>query len=87
MEHKGQKGLHENLLLIFTRNPELGKVKTRLAKTVGNETALSIYTFLLHKTKDIAAKVTSDKAIYYSVRIRENDLWDPAIFQKNLQIC
>ena len=86
MEHKGQKGLHENLLLIFTRNPELGKVKTRLAKTVGNETALSIYTFLLHKTKDIAAKVTSDKAIYYSVRIRENDLWDPAIFQKNLQI-
>ena len=38
--------MHENLLLIFTRNPELGKVKTRLAKTVGAQTALSIYTFI-----------------------------------------
>ena len=37
----------KKLLLVFTRNPELGKVKTRLAKKVGAETALKIYTFLL----------------------------------------
>ena len=30
-------------LIIFTRNPELGKVKTRLAKSVGDESALEIY--------------------------------------------
>ena len=75
-----------NLLLIFTRNPELGKAKTRLAKTVGEETALEIYKFLLERTKNIATEVKSaDKAVYYSVKIRENDIWDPNTFQKHQQ--
>ena len=52
--------MSKNLLLIFTRNPELGKAKTRLAKTVGNETALEIYKFLLNRTKDISSKVSAD---------------------------
>lgn len=72
----------KKLLLIFTRNPELGKAKTRLAKTVGDETALEIYKFLLQKTKDISLKVNADKAVYYSVKIRENDIWDASIYQK-----
>ncbi|MGY0407029.1 MAG: TIGR04282 family arsenosugar biosynthesis glycosyltransferase [Polaribacter sp.] len=76
----------KNLLLIFTRNPELGKVKTRLAKTVGDETALEIYNFLLKKTRDISSKVASDKAVYYSVKIRENDIWSENIYQKHQQI-
>jgi rSAM/selenodomain-associated transferase 1 len=76
----------KNLLLVFTRNPELGKVKTRLAQTVGNQTALDIYKFLLNKTKDIASKVSADKAIYYSVKIKENDIWDAGIFKKHSQI-
>ena len=76
----------KNLLLVFTRNPELGKVKTRLAKTVGNATALKIYTFLLKRTRDIAVKVAADKAVYYSVKIRENDIWDASIFQKHQQV-
>ncbi|WP_298782489.1 TIGR04282 family arsenosugar biosynthesis glycosyltransferase [uncultured Polaribacter sp.] len=78
--------MSKNLLLIFTRNPELGKAKTRLAKTVGDETALEIYKFLLKKTRDISAKVASDKAVYYSVKVRENDIWDPKIYQKHQQI-
>ena len=77
--------MSKKLLLVFTRNPELGKVKTRLAKKVGAETALKIYTFLLERTRDIAAKVASDKAVYYSVKIRENDIWDATIFQKHQQ--
>ena len=76
----------KNLLLVFTRNPELGKVKTRLAKTVGNATALKIYTFLLKRTRDIAVKVAADKAVYYSVKVRENDIWDASIFQKHQQV-
>ena len=75
-----------NLLLIFTRNPELGKAKTRLAKTVGDETALEIYKFLLQKTRDISSKVNVDKAVYYSVKIRKNDIWDESIFQKHQQV-
>ena len=76
----------KNLLLVFTRNPELGKVKTRLAKTVGNATALKIYIFLLERTRDIVVKVSADKAVYYSVKVRENDIWDASIFQKHQQV-
>ncbi|KGL58578.1 TIGR04282 family arsenosugar biosynthesis glycosyltransferase [Polaribacter sp. Hel1_85] len=78
--------MKKNLLLIFTRNPELRKVKTRLAKTVGEETALEIYTFLLQKTCNIASRVNADKAVYYSVKIRENDIWDANVFQKHQQV-
>ena len=77
---------NKNLLLIFTRNPELGKAKTRLAKTVGDATALEIYKFLLNKTQEVASKVTADKAVYYSVKIRENDIWDATIYQKHQQV-
>ena len=77
---------NKNLLLIFTRNPELGKVKTRLAKTVGDETALEIYKFLLQKTKEVSLKINADKAVYYSVKIRENDIWNENVFQKYQQI-
>ena len=78
--------MSKNLLIVFTRNPELGKVKTRLAKTVGNAIALKIYTFLLERTRDIAVQVSADKAIYYSVKVRENDIWDANIFQKHQQV-
>lgn len=77
--------MNKNLLLIFTRNPELGKCKTRLAKTIGQENALSIYKMLLEHTAKITATAICDKAVYYSVKIRENDLWDNTIFQKHQQ--
>lgn len=77
--------MSKNLLLIFTRNPELGKAKTRLAKTVGDETALEIYKFLLNKTQAVSLKVNADKAVFYSVKVRENDIWDATIYQKHQQ--
>ncbi|PKH50154.1 glycosyltransferase [Tenacibaculum sp. Bg11-29] len=77
--------MSKNLLLVFTRNPELGKAKTRLAKTVGDETALTIYKFLLDKTKEITANLSCDKAVYYSVKIRDNDIWNKEIYQKHQQ--
>ena len=36
-----------NQLVIFLKAPRLGAVKTRLAKTMGNESALGVYRFLL----------------------------------------
>jgi len=57
--------MSKNLVLIFTRNPELGKVKTRLAKTIGDKKALEIYTILLKKTKETTKNLTCDKAVYY----------------------
>ena len=75
----------ENLLLIFTRNPELDKCKTRLAKTVGDESALKIYKFLLDHTVSITKQLDVNKAVYYSVKVRENDIWDETIYTKYQQ--
>ena len=44
----------KSALIIFTRNPELGKCKTRLARTVGDEDALAIYKVLLQHTVEIS---------------------------------
>ncbi|WP_299833425.1 TIGR04282 family arsenosugar biosynthesis glycosyltransferase [uncultured Tenacibaculum sp.] len=70
--------MSKNLLMIFTRNPELGKVKTRLAKSLGDQKALDIYKFLLDKTKEVTQHLSCDKAVFYSVKIRTNDIWDTA---------
>lgn len=77
--------MNKNIVLVFTRNPELGKVKTRLAASVGNEKALEIYQLLLERTKEVTNKLDCDKAVYYSVKIRTNDLWNSDIYQKKLQ--
>lgn len=75
----------KNALIIFTRNPELGKCKTRLAATIGNEAALEIYKVLLQHTAKISTGVKADKFVFYSEKIRENDVWDPAVFRKKVQ--
>src|SRR5690606_28561 len=72
-------------LIIFVRNPELGKVKTRLAKSVGDESALKIYKFLLQHTVKITENLNVDKYIYYSETIVQNDIWNPDIFRKKMQ--
>ncbi len=72
----------KNLLLIFTRNPELGKCKTRLAATVGDQTALDIYTFLLEHTVSITQNLAVDKQVHYSVKVRSNDLWSEDTYHK-----
>jgi len=74
-----------NLLLIFTRNPELGKCKTRLAAKVGDEAALAIYKFLLNHTVEITGSLYAKKAVYYSEEIWEDDIWDNKTFDKRLQ--
>lgn len=74
-----------NLLLIFTRNLDLGKVKKRLAAKVGDLAALGIYEFLLKHTASITAPVDADKRVYYSERVEESDLWNSKIFEKRQQ--
>jgi uncharacterized protein len=75
----------KNLIIIFTRNPELGKVKTRLAKTIGKESALNIYRFLLNNTEKTIRNINCNKAIYYTSEVKHNDIWDETIYQKHLQ--
>ena len=74
--------ISKTLIIVFTRNPELGKVKTRLAKTIGDASALNIYTYLLEHTEKTIRNLQSDKAVYYSVKVRNQDIWDNSIYQK-----
>src|SRR5690606_25856004 len=75
----------DTLLIIFTRNPDLGKVKTRLAKRIGPEKALEVYQILLEKTARVTTAVSTDKWVYYTPMILEKDLWDTAYFDKKVQ--
>jgi len=77
--------MNKNLVIVFVRNPELGKVKTRLAKTIGNENALKIYTNLLKHTESVINSVSADKVVYYSDIILHSDLWCETKYQKKGQ--
>ncbi len=77
--------MSKDLLLIFTRNPELGKCKTRLAATIGDDAALEIYKFLLAHTVSVTKNLNVHKQVHYSVKVRENDSWDETVFQKKQQ--
>lgn len=72
-------------IIIFVRNPQLGKVKTRLATTLGDEKALNIYKELLNHTKEITSQTTADKHVFYFDKIEEKDLWNAPGFFKCLQ--
>jgi uncharacterized protein len=57
-----------NLLIIFAREPKLGKVKTRLAKSIGQEKALAAYQLLLKKTLSTFKQTNYKVKIYYTAR-------------------
>lgn len=64
----------KNLLIIFVKNPELGKVKTRLAKSIGDHAALNIYKKLISTTEKATSKLKADRHIYFSGVI-SNEYW------------
>ena len=71
--------------MIFTKNPVLGKVKTRLAKTIGNKAALQVYQILLTHTQAVAQLVNADREVHYSEKVEKNDFWNSAFFTKKQQ--
>ena len=75
----------EKVLLIFIRNPELGKVKTRLAATIGNGNALKVYEELLRYTQQITENLPFRKVLYYADEVLEKDRWPNNVFGKKLQ--
>jgi rSAM/selenodomain-associated transferase 1 len=75
----------ENALLIFIKNPKLGKSKTRLAATIGKEKALEIYLLLLDHTRKIALASDAEKHLYYSEFMEDQDDWSNDTFIKHLQ--
>lgn len=73
-------------LIIFVKNPELGKVKTRLAQTMGEEAALNIYTQLLEHTSKITQECKAQGLVFFSSTLPiEDPLWPKNHFQYHLQ--
>ena len=58
--------MSKKLLIIFVKNIKLAKVKTRLAKTVGNENAIKVYKALVEITEKVTSNMNIDKRIYFS---------------------
>ncbi|SDG48429.1 TIGR04282 family arsenosugar biosynthesis glycosyltransferase [Psychroflexus sediminis] len=74
-----------NLVIVFAKNPQPGKCKTRLAKSIGDEKALEVYKELLKHTARTIGKVKANRAVFYSEEIRSGDLWSDTKFQKQVQ--
>jgi rSAM/selenodomain-associated transferase 1 len=72
-------------LVIFTKNPEAGKVKTRLAATIGSDAALSVYKKLIEHTVLITCSLPMDKVVFYSDHVTQEDAWDANHYFKQLQ--
>lgn len=71
--------------MAFTKNPELGKVKTRLAQAIGDEQALSVYNKLLRLTKSVTDPIQVTKQLWYSSFIDHQDIWSDDSYDKCLQ--
>ena len=59
--------MSENLVIVFAKNIILGKVKTRLAKTVGDNAAFDVYKHLIDITERETLRMENcDVHIYFS---------------------
>jgi uncharacterized protein len=85
-------------LIVFVKNPIAGKVKTRVAATVGHEKAVEVYLDLLSHTKKTvqawfdallespqSAQLQVRVNVYYGDFINDFDLWNDSPFQKKMQ--
>jgi rSAM/selenodomain-associated transferase 1 len=72
-------------LIIFVRNPIYGKVKTRLAKDIGDDNALKVYYSLLKHTLNITQPINCSKFVYYADEVTYQDIWDIPGYSKRLQ--
>lgn len=63
--------MNKELVIVFVKNIELGKVKTRLAKTIGNQGAFNVYSELVKVTEEATKDIKADRHIYFSEAIVE----------------
>lgn len=76
----------KNALIVFVKNPESGKVKTRLALGSSNKQALEIYLQLLNHTLNESKQLSNcEKYVFYSDKIESNDEWAKNGFIQVLQ--
>jgi len=73
-------------LLLFIKNPIKGRVKTRLAASVGDDKALEIYKELLAHTQEVSIGLKdTHRILFYDKAIEPNDDWSKDLFNKQIQ--
>lgn len=77
--------MKDKKIVVFVKNAVPGKVKTRLAKTIGDDKALKVYLKLLEITKREVLKVDAEKEVWYAWDIGKDDIWDEGFFAKRIQ--
>jgi rSAM/selenodomain-associated transferase 1 len=65
----------EEIVIVFTKYPEEGKVKTRLAKSVGDTAAVEIYKRLLHHTEKQLIDSKKKYVVYWGNYIPTNSIF------------
>lgn len=65
----------ENLLIVFVKNTIKGRVKTRLAKTIGDEAALEVYSHLVGITEKETQKLTDCEVHVYFTEKKHSRFW------------
>jgi rSAM/selenodomain-associated transferase 1 len=80
--------MNKNALIIFAKNPVLGKVKTRIAKITGDEKALEIYKAILKKIYIKTKDLCYDKYLFLSDNLDANlfDTGFKQVIQKGTDI-
>ncbi|MEM7014455.1 MAG: TIGR04282 family arsenosugar biosynthesis glycosyltransferase [Verrucomicrobiota bacterium] len=68
--------MSDPLILVFLKFPEPGRVKTRLAQSVGSETAAIVYRRLVRETLELAHAAPGDVRILYDPPGRQQDVID-----------
>lgn len=67
------KSRRDRLLIIFSKNPVIGRVKTRLASAIGDAEALRVYEQLRELTRVATETVDAAKVVSYADFIPESD--------------
>lgn len=78
--------MKKNRVIVFVKNAVAGKVKTRLAKTIGDEEALDVYRELLRITKKEVSLIEAEKEVWYAWEVGQGDIWNDEKFRKRVQI-
>jgi len=72
---------NKNALIVFLKNPVAGKVKTRLAASIGDEKAVNIYLQLLEINRAIVRKVNAD--VYWYINETPDPTFSSRFFLPN----
>jgi uncharacterized protein len=71
------EGFMDKAVIVFQKFPEPGKVKTRLAKSIGNEKAANLYRFLIDHTHRQLPPLNAAVFVFYKGPVQKSDY--PAI--------